>query len=93
MHTVAALGTRGRRVARRLSVGLVAAAVAAPVFFLTPGPRIQNAAAVGTASLPERVFERHDEGAYLERVTALLDEAIAHRVNLDHALRARRPAA
>ena len=93
MEQHAALGTRGRRVARRLTIALVAGAVTTPVFFLTPGPRTPDAAAVGTVSLHERVFERHDEGVYLERVTALLDEAIAHRVNLDRALRVRRPAA
>jgi hypothetical protein len=93
MRTDNALGVRGRRIARRLLVVVVATAVAAPVFFLTPGPRTQDAAAVGTVALHERVFERHDEGAYLERVTALLDEAIAARVNLDRTLRARRSAA
>jgi hypothetical protein len=61
------------------------------VYFLTP--RTQDASAVGTASLPEQVFARHDEGVYLERVTTLLDEAIARRVNLERALRARSSAA
>lgn len=92
MRTHDTIGTRAKRAGRRLMVGLVASAVAMPVFFLTPA-RVQDASAVGTVSLDERVFERHDEGLYLQRVTALLDEAIAHRVNLDRALRNRRPAA
>ena len=78
---------------RRLLIVPSAMAVGFAVLILSPAPRIERAAAVGTTPVGETVVARHDEPRYLAGVAELLDEAISNRVNLDRALRTRRAAA
>jgi len=82
---------------RRVVRGIVAAALAAPVLMLSAEPYVELgssvASAIGTAPFRDRGGERQDEPVYLAAITDLLDEAILNRANLEHALRARRPAA
>src|SRR5687767_6430319 len=54
--------------------------------------RQDHAAAVSRIPVFDMVEDRSVETRYLKRVIELLDHAIANRVNLDVALRTRRPA-